>query len=89
MDQSIDAKAQRTDGGGNRIDQERHVVIDHRDAGEALADPAGHRFDCDHGFAGGALARRLEHQAGSIGQALIGELAVAGKKRLAQGSGDG
>jgi hypothetical protein len=51
VEQAIDREALRGDGRGDRIDQERHVVIDHRDPQAALA---GVGFDMDQRFAGGA-----------------------------------
>ena len=53
---------------GDRIDQERHVVVDKRDPHEAAIGPFAQRFDGDGGLACQASIGGAAHEEGGGGQ---------------------
>ena len=69
VDQQVDLQALRGESRGDRIDQERHVVVDHGDAHDASARRATQQ---DRRFARGANKGGFEQEFGGFGQPFSG-----------------
>ena len=72
------------DGVGDRIDQERHVVVDDRDPHAAAAGFAAGRFDVDRQFARLALGGDFGDEARRLGLLLGVEAVEFTGQRIAQ-----
>ena len=88
MDDAVDRDPARGDRGGNRIDQERHVVVDDRQPDAPSAVGFGRRFERDAGLAGGALAGGVGDEARGFGKFGLAEaVEFAGQRALGQPHG--
>ena len=82
-------EAARGDRAGDRIDQERHVVIDDADPHPPLAEPRAGRFEPDQRDARLALAGAVGDEGGGGAAILRAEIVeLAGKGAAAQGAGE-
>ena len=81
VDQPVDRQPLRRDRRRDRIDQERHVVVDQRDAHEAPL--VGGGSERDRRFTRFPPGRRLEHETGRVAHLLGRERRVAGQERIA------
>jgi len=85
VQQPVDADVGRRERGGDRIDQEGHVVIDQRDPHEAAGGAFAQRLDRDTGLAGLArIGGATEEGRGGGDGRLIKSLALAGQGALCQ-----
>ena len=84
VDQPVNRQALRRHGGGNRIDQERHVIVDHADPHEAFGRAARNGLDRDRHFAGLAPGRRAAHEGCRRRQSFGRKGRIAGQQRGAE-----
>ena len=87
MHEPVDRQTQRGDGRGDRIDEERHVVVDDRDTGQPafVADA----LDRHCRPTARALARQFANELGGIRQPGLVEWRVPAQQRQPHAFGDG
>ncbi len=82
MHQPIDRQPMLRNRGADRIDQERHIVVDHRDAQEAWGTVgAGHAFDRQRRFGALAPRRRAQRKPRRLRQAFGIEISGFGRQQ--------
>ena len=85
--QPVDRQPLRRNRPRNRIDKERHVIVDHRDAQVACGLPAD-ALDRDGGGRTGARCRRCQREAGRLGNACRLEIRrLIGEQRRGEANG--
>ena len=84
VNEPADRKTLRGDRSGDRIDQERHVVINDRDPHEALSRRTRNRFQRKSRFAVNALPGSGKDEIGGSFKALIGKGNIARQQRISQ-----
>ena len=75
VDDAVDRDVLPGDRGGDRIDQEGHVVVDHGDAHPAAHVVRRHRLQRDRGLAGGPAGGGGGDEAGGVGHRGVVEIA--------------
>ncbi len=85
MDEQVDRQPLRGHGGGDRIDQKRHVAVDHRDLRDAAA---GCRTDQHGGVVLLPLARGFEEEGGGLVELAFVGHGVAGQQRIGHSSAE-
>ncbi len=85
MEQAVHRKPARREGGGDRIDQERHVVVDDREPHQPPPALAADRFEREAGLAGRAPHRRLrDERRGRATRGVVEAVGLAGQRALRQ-----
>jgi hypothetical protein len=85
VEQLMDDQAARRDRAGDRVDQERHVVIDDADAHPAMAELGAERFQPDQRRAGGPAHCAGGDELGRLPAIFLGEaFELAGQRAAAQ-----
>jgi hypothetical protein len=68
MQQPVDNQPVRRYRGGNRIDEEGHILVDHRQPHEAPPAGLGYRLDCNSAGSARARVGRFQHEAARFAQ---------------------
>ena len=87
MDEPVDRQAKRRDGGGHRIHEEGHVVIDDGNARQATF--VAHAFDRHRRSAQSPVRCQRTHECGGIGEARLFERGIATQQRKPHPFGNG
>jgi hypothetical protein len=90
VEQAVDDEAARGERVGDRIDQERHVVVDDADPHPAVAEHSAQRFEPDQGEAGRTARGAGGEELGGGEPVLVGEADdLARQGAVDEGMGEG